>query len=103
MPAKLADRLPLAARTKGLIPYLCDKVLRPTSGNPLGGGYPPVKAELLRKCREDMGLTMAEVARMLNIRENIVLYVEQGERNPHPLVAYGLARIYGLKLKEVLD
>lgn len=102
MPSKLADRLPLAARTKGLVPYLCDKVLRPSVGQPIGGGYPPVDHKWLTAAREEMGMSMAEVARTLNVSLQTIMYVEQGERNPHPLVAYSLCRLYGLKLKEVL-
>jgi len=102
----LLDRTTTSGRanaiSEGLVPHFAFKALVPKRGQPVGGSYPPVKSARLQRLREEREMTATEVAKLLGVRFEVITNTEAGTHNPHPLVSFALARIYGVRLKEIL-
>jgi transcriptional regulator with XRE-family HTH domain len=58
--------------------------------------------ERLRQARRDVGLTQAQVAERLGVRQTFVSKVELGERRIDPVELARFAAIYGREVGELL-
>ncbi len=56
---------------------------------------------LLRELREKEGLTQEDLAARVGVSRQTIISLERGRYNPSLLLAYKLARVFGLKIEEV--
>ena len=57
----------------------------------------------LRILREERGLTQKEAAKLANVSQWTLFYLESGKRAPYMPTVTKLARAYGVPLEELVD
>ncbi|WP_181686907.1 helix-turn-helix transcriptional regulator [Halorhabdus salina] len=57
----------------------------------------------IKKCREDAGLTQAELADRVGVTRQTILYVEKGEYNPSLELAWRIAREFDAEIEDVFE
>jgi len=62
--------------------------------------FVPNYNELIRKYREQMGLTQRELAQKLGVKESIIKKIESGEAYPDEKLTRKLEKLFGIKLME---
>ncbi|MDH7497105.1 MAG: helix-turn-helix transcriptional regulator [Syntrophomonadaceae bacterium] len=55
----------------------------------------------VRELREQAGLTQEELAARVGVSRQTVISIERGRYNPSILLAFRLARVFGLAVEEV--
>ncbi|NLB18346.1 MAG: helix-turn-helix transcriptional regulator [Syntrophomonadaceae bacterium] len=56
---------------------------------------------LLRELREQANLTQEELAGRVGVSRQTIISLERGRYNPSLVLAYDLARVFGLKIEDV--
>lgn len=56
---------------------------------------------LLRELREREELTQEDLAARVGVSRQTIISLERGKYNPSLLLAYKLARVFGLRIEEV--
>lgn len=51
--------------------------------------------------RAKFGLTQSDLANMVNVRRETIVFLEKGKYNPSLKLAYDIAKVFGLKIEEV--
>jgi len=57
----------------------------------------------LRALREERGLTQKEAAKLANVSQWTLLYLESGKRAPYMPTVTKLVRAYGVPLEELVE
>jgi putative transcriptional regulator len=55
----------------------------------------------LEQCRKNMGLTQEELADRLKVSRQTIISLESGRYNPSILLAFRIARLFGMNIEEV--
>ena len=51
--------------------------------------------------RVKFGLIQSDLANMVNVRRETIVFLEKGKYNPSLKLAYDIAKVFGLKIEEV--
>ena len=55
----------------------------------------------IRELRARENLTQMDLARMVGVRRETIVFLEKGKNNPSLKLAYDIARVFGMKIEEV--
>ena len=55
----------------------------------------------IRELRAREDLTQMDLARMVGVRRETIVFLEKGKYNPSLKLAYDIARVFGMKIEEV--
>ena len=55
----------------------------------------------IRELRARENLTQMDLARMVGVRRETIVFLEKGKYNPSLKLAYDIARVFGMKIEEV--
>ena len=55
----------------------------------------------MKELRDKCGLTQAELARLVGVRRETIIYLERGKYNPSLKLAYDVAKALGSRIEEV--
>jgi len=55
----------------------------------------------IKEYRAKFGLTQSDLANMVNVRRETIVFLEKGKYNPSLKLAYDIAKVFGLKIEEV--
>jgi putative transcriptional regulator len=55
----------------------------------------------IKEYRVKFGLTQSDLANMVNVRRETIVFLEKGKYNPSLKLAYDIAKVFGLKIEEV--
>lgn len=55
----------------------------------------------IKEYRAKFGLTQSDLANMVNVRRETIVFLENGKYNPSLKLAYDIAKVFGLKIEEV--
>jgi len=56
---------------------------------------------ILRKLREERGLTQEELAKALGVTRQTIIAIEKGRYDPSLRLAFKIARFFGVKIEDV--
>ena len=63
------------------------------SGNPM--------TSRIKELRARDNLTQMDLARMVGVRRETIVFLEKGKYNPSLKLAYDIARVFGMRIEEV--
>ena len=55
----------------------------------------------LEQIRKDRGITQEELANILEVSRQTVNYLENGRYNPSIVLAFKIAKVFGLQIEEI--
>ena len=55
----------------------------------------------IKKYRAKQNLTQDDLARMVQVRRETIVFLEQGKYNPSLKLAHDIAMVFGLKIEEL--
>lgn len=55
----------------------------------------------IKKLRAENGYTQEELAKMVDVRRETIIFLEQGKYNPSLLLAYKIAKVFKKKIEEI--
>jgi len=55
----------------------------------------------IKEYRAKQNLTQDDLARMVQVRRETIVFLEQGKYNPSLKLAHDIARVFGLKIEEL--
>lgn len=55
----------------------------------------------IKEYRAKFDLTQSDLANMVNVRRETIVFLEKGKYNPSLKLAYDIAKVFGLKIEEV--
>ena len=55
----------------------------------------------IRELRTSRGMTQAELAKMVDVRRETIVFLEKGKYNPSLLLAHRIAKSFDLAIEEV--
>ena len=55
----------------------------------------------IKENRAKFNLTQNDLAKMVNVRRETIVFLEKGKYNPSLKLAYDISKIFGLKIEEV--
>ena len=56
---------------------------------------------ILRKLREERGLTQEELAKALGVTRQTIIAIEKGKYDPSLRLAFKIARFFGVKIEDI--
>ena len=57
----------------------------------------------IRELRARDGLTQLDLARIVEVRRETIVFLEQGKYNPSLKLAYDISKVFGLAIEEVFN
>ena len=57
----------------------------------------------IRKLRDEKGLTQEQLADLVGVTRQTILFLEKGKYNPSLRLAWGIAQVFGRPIEEVFS
>jgi putative transcriptional regulator len=55
----------------------------------------------IKQFRNDLGMTQAELAHLVGVRRETIVFLEQGKYNPSLKLAFDIAQVFNKKIEDV--
>ena len=55
----------------------------------------------IKQFRADLGITQAELAGLVKVRRETIVFLEQGKYNPSLKLAYDIAQVFNKKIEDI--